>query len=199
MAPSLIYGLRPYPDFIGLMGQFSTSPTPRPLSLFLGMGGLFSLAGAYGPPSHHQGPWPNPLYYGGFGLNGLFGPFRPPTVSTACGLWDYQAPFGPNTMRPKGPRGQLISLQGQVGPKQKVGSPEPVLAPKTNQPRNAQNTLGPQNWPRTRSGHNSVHGLGKPQEATSSAPSKDSPQVQGKTFPSSMHPTLKDPGVVHIW
>ncbi|MBW0497929.1 hypothetical protein O181_037644 [Austropuccinia psidii MF-1] len=37
----------------------------------------------------------------------------------------------------KWPRGQLISLQGQVGP------PEPVLAPKPNQPRNGQNTLGP--------------------------------------------------------
>ncbi|MBW0477622.1 hypothetical protein O181_017337 [Austropuccinia psidii MF-1] len=37
------------------------------------------------------------------------------------------------------------------------------------------------------------------QEATSSAPSKDSPQFQGKTFPLSMHPVLKDPGVVHIW
>ncbi|MBW0581607.1 hypothetical protein O181_121322 [Austropuccinia psidii MF-1] len=48
-------------------------------------------------------------------------------------------------------------------------------------------------------GHNSVHGLWKPPEATSSAPDKDSPQVQGKTFPSSMHQALKDPGVVHIW
>ncbi|MBW0470443.1 hypothetical protein O181_010158 [Austropuccinia psidii MF-1] len=31
-------------------------------------------------------------------------------------------------------------------------------------------------------GHNSVHGLWQPPEATSSAPGKDSPQVQGKTF-----------------
>ncbi|MBW0519334.1 hypothetical protein O181_059049 [Austropuccinia psidii MF-1] len=48
-------------------------------------------------------------------------------------------------------------------------------------------------------GHFSAHGLWKPPEATSSASSKDSPQTQGKTFPSSMHPVLKDPGVVHIW
>ncbi|MBW0493838.1 hypothetical protein O181_033553 [Austropuccinia psidii MF-1] len=34
-------------------------------------------------------------------------------------------------------------------------------------------------------GHNAVHGFWKPPEATSSAPRKDSPQVQRKTFPSS--------------
>ncbi|MBW0556182.1 hypothetical protein O181_095897 [Austropuccinia psidii MF-1] len=42
-------------------------------------------------------------------------------------------------------------------------------------------------------------GLWQPPEATSSASSKDSPQFQGKTFPSSMHRIIKDPGVVHIW
>ncbi|MBW0495444.1 hypothetical protein O181_035159 [Austropuccinia psidii MF-1] len=47
--------------------------------------------------------------------------------------------------------------------------------------------------------HCSAHGLWQPPEATSSVPIKDSPQVQGKTFPSSMHPVLKDLGVVHIW
>ncbi|MBW0524175.1 hypothetical protein O181_063890 [Austropuccinia psidii MF-1] len=92
----------PYPAIIGLLSQLSTSPTPWPLSLLLGLGGLFSLPGAYGPSSHHQGPWTNPLYYGGFGLNGLFGSFRPPTV---CNLWDHQALFGPNPMRPKGAKG----------------------------------------------------------------------------------------------
>ncbi|MBW0583279.1 hypothetical protein O181_122994 [Austropuccinia psidii MF-1] len=43
----------------------------------------------------------------------------------------------------------------------------------------ANTTLGPE------VGHNSAHGLWKPPEATSSAPSKDYPQFQGKTFPSS--------------
>ncbi|MBW0475205.1 hypothetical protein O181_014920 [Austropuccinia psidii MF-1] len=57
----------------------------------------------------------------------------------------------------------------------------------------AKPTSGPQ------VGHCSVHGLWQPPEATSSPPIKDFPQVQGKTFPSSMHPVLKDPEVVHIW
>ncbi|MBW0574506.1 hypothetical protein O181_114221 [Austropuccinia psidii MF-1] len=52
---------------------------------------------------------------------------------------------------------------------------------------------------RTQIGHKSVHGLWQPSEATRSAPSKDSPPVQGKTSPSSMHSVLKDPRVVHIW
>ncbi|MBW0497479.1 hypothetical protein O181_037194 [Austropuccinia psidii MF-1] len=38
-----------------------------------------------------------------------------------------------------------------------------------------------------------------PLETTSAASRKDSPQVQGKTFPASMLPAIKDPGVVHIW
>ncbi|MBW0565280.1 hypothetical protein O181_104995 [Austropuccinia psidii MF-1] len=57
----------------------------------------------------------------------------------------------------------------------------------------AKATVGPE------IGHHSAHGLCQSPEATSSAPSKDSPQFQGKTFPSSMNPILKDPGVVHIW
>ncbi|MBW0568073.1 hypothetical protein O181_107788 [Austropuccinia psidii MF-1] len=40
--------------------------------------------------------------------------------------------------------------------------------------------------------HKSVHGLWQPSEATRSAPSKDSPPVQGKTSLSSMHSILKD-------
>ncbi|MBW0544043.1 hypothetical protein O181_083758 [Austropuccinia psidii MF-1] len=154
----------PYTAFIGLIGQFYTSPTPRPLSLSLGLGGLVSLTGAYGPSNHHQDSWFNPLYYGGFGLNGLFEPFRPSTK--------------------KGPRGQLINPQGQVGPKTQVDPPEPVLSPKPNQLRNGQKHQGTQNWPRTTSGNNSAHGLWQPPEATSSAPRNDSPQFQGKTFPS---------------
>ncbi|MBW0480989.1 hypothetical protein O181_020704 [Austropuccinia psidii MF-1] len=60
----------------------STSPTPRPSSFILGLGGSFYLPGGSGPPSHHHWPLANPFHYGGFGLNGLFGPFRPPTAST---------------------------------------------------------------------------------------------------------------------
>ncbi|MBW0491822.1 hypothetical protein O181_031537 [Austropuccinia psidii MF-1] len=41
-------------------------------------------------------------------------------------------------------------------------------------------------------GHKSVHGLWKPSEATRSAPSRDSPPVQGKTSLPSMHSILKD-------
>ncbi|MBW0502397.1 hypothetical protein O181_042112 [Austropuccinia psidii MF-1] len=58
-----------------------------------------------------------------------------------------------------------------------------------------QNPINPK-WPknhlRTQIGHKSVHGLWKPSEATRSAPSKDSPQAQGMTSPSSMHSILKD-------
>ncbi|MBW0517746.1 hypothetical protein O181_057461 [Austropuccinia psidii MF-1] len=34
MAPNLIYGLRPYPETIGLFAQFSTLPTPRLIPFF---------------------------------------------------------------------------------------------------------------------------------------------------------------------
>ncbi|MBW0580674.1 hypothetical protein O181_120389 [Austropuccinia psidii MF-1] len=57
----------------------------------------------------------------------------------------------------------------------------------------------PKNHLKTQNGHKSVHKLWQPPEATSSAQNKDSPPVQGETSPSSMHPVLKDPGVVHIW
>ncbi|MBW0478525.1 hypothetical protein O181_018240 [Austropuccinia psidii MF-1] len=40
--------------------------------------------------------------------------------------------------------------------------------------------------------HKTVDGLWKPSEATRSAPSKDSPPVQGKTSLPSMHSVLKD-------
>ncbi|MBW0576935.1 hypothetical protein O181_116650 [Austropuccinia psidii MF-1] len=75
-----------------------------------------------------------------------------------------------------------------------------------HQPPNHQWAHLSQFWPqiaknhlRTHRGHKSVHGLWQPPEATSSAQKKDSPPVQGKTSTSSMHPVLKDPGVVHIW
>ncbi|MBW0530545.1 hypothetical protein O181_070260 [Austropuccinia psidii MF-1] len=76
------HGLRQYPATIGAFGQFSTSPTPRPMGFF--------------PFSHHQFLCPNPFDYGVYGLNGLFGPFKPPMASMACGLWDPKPPFGLN-------------------------------------------------------------------------------------------------------
>ncbi|MBW0501842.1 hypothetical protein O181_041557 [Austropuccinia psidii MF-1] len=80
--------------------------------------------------------------------------------------------------------------RGQGGsseaPKSQVGPPEPVLAPKPNQPKMAKNHL------RTQIGHKSAHGLWSPPEATSSAQSKDSPPGHGKTSLSSMHSVLKD-------
>ncbi|MBW0531115.1 hypothetical protein O181_070830 [Austropuccinia psidii MF-1] len=81
----------------------------------------------------------------------------------------------------------------------------PKSKEEANQPPNHKWAHLSQRWPQTPTnsgpqvGSNSVHGLWKPPEATSSAPRKDSPQVQGKTFPSSMHPVLKDPEVVNIW
>ncbi|MBW0532829.1 hypothetical protein O181_072544 [Austropuccinia psidii MF-1] len=108
---------------------------------------------------------------------------------------------GPQSLGPLGPflPKSNEAKNGQVGPKPQVGPPEPVLAPKPNQPRKWPKHLRTQNWPRATRGQNSAHGLWKPPEATRSAPRKDSPQVQGQASPSSMHPALKDPGVVHIW
>ncbi|MBW0480513.1 hypothetical protein O181_020228 [Austropuccinia psidii MF-1] len=54
-------------------------------------------------------------------------------------------------------------------------------------------------WQNLYGHHFSVHGLWKPLEATSSAPRRVSSHIQGKASPSSMHPVLKEPGVVHIW
>ncbi|MBW0510033.1 hypothetical protein O181_049748 [Austropuccinia psidii MF-1] len=129
-------------------------------------------------------------------LPGHLGPLWPlwPTVRGTI-----RPPLAQIQWGQKGPRGKFISPQSQVGPKPQVGLPEQVLAPNPNLPKLAKNHLrrkidqGPQ------VGHFSTHGLWKPPEATSSAPRKDFPSAQGKTFPSSMHPILKDPGVVHIW
>ncbi|MBW0569518.1 hypothetical protein O181_109233 [Austropuccinia psidii MF-1] len=52
---------------------------------------------------------------------------------------------------------------------------------------------------RNQIGHKSVHVLWQPSEATSAAQKKDFPPAQGETSPSSMHPILKDAGVVHRW
>ncbi|MBW0501124.1 hypothetical protein O181_040839 [Austropuccinia psidii MF-1] len=100
-------------------------------------------------------------------------------------------PLGPFFQ--KGTRGQSISTQSQVGPKPQVGPPEPVWPQIPTNPK----------WPKTTSGppvgQYSAHGLWQPLGATSSAPRKDPPKFQGKTFPFSIHPVLMDPGVVHTW
>ncbi|MBW0471428.1 hypothetical protein O181_011143 [Austropuccinia psidii MF-1] len=106
----------PYPAFIGLIGQFPTSPTPRPLSLFLRLGSLLSIPVGYGSSSHHQGPWPNPSYEGGLGLKALFGPFRPPTASIACGPGDSYALFDPIPKRQKRAKGEAQQSQTTSGP-----------------------------------------------------------------------------------
>ncbi|MBW0572123.1 hypothetical protein O181_111838 [Austropuccinia psidii MF-1] len=69
-----IYGLRPYPAVIGLLGQFPLHQPPA-----------FCLLGASRPSSNNTCIQGHPFHYWGFGLNGLFGPFRPPTAPTAHG------------------------------------------------------------------------------------------------------------------
>ncbi|MBW0580843.1 hypothetical protein O181_120558 [Austropuccinia psidii MF-1] len=110
-----------------------------------------------------------------------------------CPLWPLPpvgllGPFWPNFNEAK--RGQGGSPSA---PKDKWAHLSPFWPQISTNPK----------WPKTTSGpplsHYSAHGLWQPQEATSSAPSKDSPQFQGKNFPFSIHPILKDPGVVHIW
>ncbi|MBW0492705.1 hypothetical protein O181_032420 [Austropuccinia psidii MF-1] len=185
--------LLPNPAFTGLIGQFSTLPSPRTISLFVGLGGLFSLTGAYGPYSHHQGTCTNPSYYWGFGLKGLFGPFRPPTASTACCPWDHLAPFGPNSMMPKGAKGAAHQPPdhkwahlGQFWPQNPTNS------------ENGQNTSIPKI-------------VQEPQVATihpraTGSHQRPPPQLQARISTSSGEdvsflnaPPLKDPGGVHKW
>ncbi|MBW0488382.1 hypothetical protein O181_028097 [Austropuccinia psidii MF-1] len=103
--------------------------------------------------------------------------------AVACGLGDSYALFGPIPMRP---RGQLSSVKPQVGP------PEPFFDPKPTHRKWPKNHLRSQICQEPQVGHKSVLGLWKPSEATRAAPRKDSPPVQGKTSPSSMHSVLKD-------
>ncbi|MBW0519444.1 hypothetical protein O181_059159 [Austropuccinia psidii MF-1] len=120
---------------------------------------------------------------------GHLGPLRP--------LW---------SMGPLGPLRPLWSM-GPLGPLRPLWSMGPLgpFWPKSNEAKRVKGGISSapkartQNWPRATRGHNSDHDLWKSPEATSSAPRKDPPQVQGKTFPSSIHPALKDPGVVHVW
>ncbi|MBW0476280.1 hypothetical protein O181_015995 [Austropuccinia psidii MF-1] len=128
-------------------------------------------ARALGPTLYIRGVWPKWTFWAIYAPYGLYGPFWPKYNEAKRG------------------QGGISSA-----PKPQVGPPNPVLAQEL-----AKTTQGPKIGQEPQICHNSVHGLWQPPESTSSALRKDSPQVQGKIFPSSMHPALKDPGVVHIW
>ncbi|MBW0493281.1 hypothetical protein O181_032996 [Austropuccinia psidii MF-1] len=99
--------------------------------------------------------------------------------------------MGPNPW----PTVHILRSVGPLGP----------LSPKSNEAKRGQGVANHPPHHMTKIdegspvGHYSAHGLWQPPETTSSAKSKDSPQFHGNTFPFSMHPVLKDPGVVHIW
>ncbi|MBW0526990.1 hypothetical protein O181_066705 [Austropuccinia psidii MF-1] len=93
-------------------------------------------------------------------------PLRPMVQSP----WDHQAPFGPN---PMGPRGQLISPQGQVGPK---------TQPTQKWPKD----LKTQNWPQfspwplaTTRGHQLSSKQGFPSSSGEDFPFINEPCTQG--------------------
>ncbi|MBW0503078.1 hypothetical protein O181_042793 [Austropuccinia psidii MF-1] len=124
--------------------------TPRPLSLFLGLGGSLCLLGGSGTPSPHHCIWAHPFHQGGPDLNGLFGPFRPPTTSMVHGpqsighvLWSVGqlGAFWPNPMRQKGAKGaaqwvpnhnwaHLSQSWPQIpsNPKMAINPQDPILA-----------------------------------------------------------------------
>ncbi|MBW0496410.1 hypothetical protein O181_036125 [Austropuccinia psidii MF-1] len=84
-------------------------------------------------------------------------------------------------MRPKGAKGEDHQPPRPGGPTSAIFWPQIP-----SNPKKAKTHL------RTQIGHNSVHGLWQPSEATRPSPRKDSPPVQGKTSLSSMHSILKD-------
>ncbi|MBW0545235.1 hypothetical protein O181_084950 [Austropuccinia psidii MF-1] len=67
----------PYPSFIGLLGQLSTSPTPRPLPLFLGLGVLSIFQGPIAPLATTRALGPTPYISGVLASLGHLGPLRP--------------------------------------------------------------------------------------------------------------------------
>ncbi|MBW0480086.1 hypothetical protein O181_019801 [Austropuccinia psidii MF-1] len=98
----------------------------------------------------------------------------------------------------RGQGGSPSAPKAKWVPNHKEAHPSQFFAPKPNRPKMAKNQLRTQIGQEPQNGHKSVHGLWQPPEAIISAQNKDSPPVQGNTFPSSIHPILKDPGVVHI-
>ncbi|MBW0523042.1 hypothetical protein O181_062757 [Austropuccinia psidii MF-1] len=90
---------RPYSALIALLGQLSTSQTPRRIPLFLGLGGPVSLLWAFGRSSHHQAS------HGVYHPWGIINP-----------LWGPLGPFGLSPMRPKGAKGASQLPPRSVGP-----------------------------------------------------------------------------------
>ncbi|MBW0561834.1 hypothetical protein O181_101549 [Austropuccinia psidii MF-1] len=86
-------------------------------------------------------------------------------------------PFWPKSNETK--RGKFISPS------------EPVLSPNPNQPKMAKTTSGPE--------LTKDHLWATIQSMVSGNHQRPPAQLQGKMFPFSMHPVLKDTGVVHIW
>ncbi|MBW0470418.1 hypothetical protein O181_010133 [Austropuccinia psidii MF-1] len=107
----------------------------------------------------------------------LYGPWAVIHSPQSVGL------LGPNPVRRKVARGSKSAPKTQVGP------PEPAFAPNPNQPKMAKTTSEPK--------LTKDHLWATIQPMASG--NHQRPPVQGKILPSSMHPVLKDPGVVHIW
>ncbi|MBW0576634.1 hypothetical protein O181_116349, partial [Austropuccinia psidii MF-1] len=97
LATIIIYGLRPYPAIIGLLGQF---PYHQPAGLYLSFWawGSFSLPGGLG----HLAPY------------GFYGPRSVGQLG----------PFWPNPMRPKG--GNHLAPKPQLGPPEPILATNPL-------------------------------------------------------------------------
>ncbi|MBW0537571.1 hypothetical protein O181_077286 [Austropuccinia psidii MF-1] len=135
--------LRPYPALIGLFGQLSTSPTPRPIPLFCAWGVHLDFQGPMGALAITRVLGPTPLIMGILGHLDPLGPLQSvghnpqPTVCTPQTVGPL-GPFWPKSNEAKG---------GHVGPKPQVGPPQPNLAPNLISPTNCQKD------PRTHIGH----------------------------------------------
>ncbi|MBW0487461.1 hypothetical protein O181_027176 [Austropuccinia psidii MF-1] len=104
-------------------------------------------------------------------------------------------------MAQKGHLGPLRSVRalGPFWPKsneakrgQGENSPEPILAPNLNNPKNGQKD------PRTQIVHFQLLASGDYQSPPAQV-QQGSPSIQQKTSPSPMYSVPKDPGMVHIW
>ncbi|MBW0536527.1 hypothetical protein O181_076242 [Austropuccinia psidii MF-1] len=111
--------------------------------------------------------------------------------AAACGLWDQLGPFITIPMRPKRAKGGSP-----------VGPPEPVFGQKLKRPKNLRLAQGPKTLNLDINGHipqYSSHGLCQSTEDHSHHQQEVSPKDQRDFWPSSMDPSLQEPGVVHIW
>ncbi|MBW0540265.1 hypothetical protein O181_079980 [Austropuccinia psidii MF-1] len=156
--------------------------------------------------------WPHHIFYGQLVPSGALWPFGHilPSLASLANfhitnpqalIFDFGLPLS------LGQKGQPSSPQGQVGPKPQLGPPEPILFINPLDPNLAKNPLdtkmaiepvGPiltmePPWtiiPAMASGNHQ-----RPLDQLS----KNSPQLKGNSFHSSMHPVLNVAGVVHIW